>query len=298
MDHASCPEKCLWERYHADILEMESNDTYMNTSIGNVNIGTSRQTRLTAQNDSIVIADGLSLVKERLYTLAWRLHHDLTTELFDKETKMIGNCRVVSDLRALISKIYEKGSTLVGYEESEQFIKSSREITGSISSISDDDFARSFRLFVSILDKLFVQTADKTFKPSKLNNIIQRLIQKDFSKHFVECKIIIHVILCACVKVSVESVVESIVSRYEKHFHHSRQPNEEHALNEMIIAENGPFLHEAEGIIESAMDKYWGKHTNGKWHFLRVSEDVRSYTGGASKVVGKLLERRSKLSFM
>jgi hypothetical protein len=99
--------------------------------------------------------------------------------------------------------------------------------------------------------------------------------------------------------VSVESVVESIVSRYEKHFHHSRQPSEEHALDEMIIAENGPFLHEAEGIIESSMDKYWGKHaTTKKWHFLRVTEDIRSYTGGGSKVVGKLLDRKSKLSFM
>ena len=56
MDHSSCPVKCLWERYHADLSAMES----METSIGNVNIGTSRQTRLTAQNDSFVIVDGIN----------------------------------------------------------------------------------------------------------------------------------------------------------------------------------------------------------------------------------------------
>ena len=38
--------------------------------------------------------------------------------------------------------------------------------------------------------------------------------------------------------------------------------------------------------------------TNGKWHFLRHTEDIRSYTGGASKVVGKLVQQKSKLSFM
>ena len=66
----------------------------------------------------------------------------------------------------------------------------------------------------------------------------------------------------------------------------------------MIIAENGPFLYEADGIIESAMET-WGEHiTNGKWYFLRVTDNIRSYTGGASKVVGKLLDRKSKLSFM
>ena len=40
-------------------------------------------------------------------------------------------------------------------------------------------------------------------------------------------------ILCAAIKVSIESVVESLVSRFEKHFHKSRQLKEENALNEM-----------------------------------------------------------------
>ena len=147
-------------------------------------------------------------------------------------------------------------------------------ITGTVSTISDDDFARSFRVFVSTLDETFVKNASRTFEPSKWSsrNMIQRLLERDISKHFGECKIILHVILCACVKVSVESVVESIVSRYEKHFNPSRQPDEEQGLNEMIIAENGPFLHEADGIIERAMDHYWKENTTtGKWHFPRVT---------------------------
>ena len=44
----------------------------------------------------------------------------------------------------------------------------------------------------------------------------------------------------AAVKVTVESVVESIVSRYEEHFKPSRQPTEEHSLDKMVIAEYGP----------------------------------------------------------
>ena len=104
--------------------------------------------------------------------------------------------------------------------------------------------------------------------------------------------------LCACVKVSVESVVESIVSTYEKHFHHSRQPNEEHALDEMIIAENRPFLYEAEGIIESAMQSYRREHsTTGKWHFLRVTNDIRLYTGCASKDVGEISRQKVEIVF-
>ena len=74
MDHSACPEKnCQWERYHADILMMNSCDKYMDTSIGNVNIGTSTQTRLTAQTE-LAIADGTELVKKNCK----HLHEDCT----------------------------------------------------------------------------------------------------------------------------------------------------------------------------------------------------------------------------
>ena len=57
-----------------------------------------------------------------------------------------------------------------------------------------------------------------------------------------DVELIVHCICVASVKISVESVVESLVSRYENHFTSSRQRTEEHALEEMIIAENGPLL--------------------------------------------------------
>ena len=185
------------------------------------------------------------------------------------------------------------------FEESKKFITAEIAITSTIASISDDDLTKIYREFVYLLELNFIKPAGKSFDPSKMDNkkLIQLLLQNDISSSFVNVKLFIHCICCACVKVSVESVVESIVSRYEKHFDLSRQPDEEHALNEMVIAENGPLLHHADEILELAMDRYWRKNTvNGKWHFLRNTQDIRSYTGGASKVVGKLLDQKSKLS--
>ena len=67
----------------------------------------------------------------------------------------------------------------------------------------------------------------------------------------------------------------------------------------MVVAENGPLYHQAEGFLETSMNRYWKENsTNGKWHFLRTSDDIRGYTGGASKVIGKLMDRKSKLPFM
>ena len=61
----------------------------------------------------------------------------------------------------------------------------------------------------------------------------------------------------AAVKLSVDSVVESLVSRYQNHLTATRQGAEEsHALEEMIIAENGPVVQHADAIIEQAMNAY------------------------------------------
>ena len=69
-----------------------------------------------------------------------------------------------------------------------------------------------------------------------------------------------------CVKVSVDSIVESLISRYEKNFDYSRQPTKQHSLDKMIIAENGPLLHHADEMLERAMNQYWRvANCDGKW---------------------------------
>ena len=92
----------------------------------------------------------------------------------------------------------------------------------------------------------------------------------------------------AAVKISVESVVESLVSRYEKHYPSSRQMAEEHTLEEMSLSENGPLLHQAESILKRAMDNYW---KGGPWHF-KWSYNIKEYTGGSSKVIGRMIEQQ------
>ena len=101
------------------------------------------------------------------------------------------------------------------------------------------------------------------------------------------------------VKISVESVVESLVSCYEKHFDASRQLMEDRALSEMEISENGPKLLKADAVLKAAMNKYWLEKSpnDPSWHFCHKTQDVRSYAG-ESKVVKRLLNVESKLPFM
>ena len=67
---------------------------------------------------TVSVADRIGIVKERLSTLTWRLHDDLSSEVFDDGTKeLIKNCRVICDLKSLLVKIYQIGSVIVELEK-------------------------------------------------------------------------------------------------------------------------------------------------------------------------------------
>ena len=74
-------------------------------------------------------------------------------------------------------------------------------------------------------------------------------------------ELILHIISVAAVKISVESVVESLFSRYEIHFDKERQLKEENNLNEMEIAENGPHFSKSDDLLKAAMNEYRKKES-------------------------------------
>ena len=87
----------------------------MDSEIKYPNIGTIRQTRLLSVDAQVSAAGRISMVKERLFTLTWRLHNDLANKAFDDCRKeVIENCRVICDLKSLLEKTYQKG--MVGLE--------------------------------------------------------------------------------------------------------------------------------------------------------------------------------------
>ena len=63
-----------------------------------------------------------------------------------------------------------------------------------------------------------------------------------------------YLVSISTVKVSVESVVESLVSRYENHFISSRQISVDHSLEEINITENGPLLYHADLLLKRAVN--------------------------------------------
>ena len=218
LDHSNCPEKCFWRRYPADLLKMENQKIFMGSEVKYTDIGTVRQTRLHSIDAHVSAADGIGMGKERLSTVTKSFHNNLANKVFDGCAKeVIKNCRVICDLKSLLEKIYQKGSAMVGLEETKTFLNAVRNITGSVATVDDGDLMNHYRMFVANLEIVFIKSYKK-YDPSILDSkeIIQSILKKEI---IALCtKVIIHPICVACIKVSVESVIESLISRYEKHF--------------------------------------------------------------------------------
>ena len=98
-------------------------------------------------------------MEERLSTLTRRLHNNLANKVFDGCTKeVIENCRVICDLKSLLEKIYQKGSAMVGLEETETFWNTVINITGNVANVDDGDLMNHYRMFVANLETLFIKS--------------------------------------------------------------------------------------------------------------------------------------------
>ena len=87
-------------------------------------------------------------------------------------------------------------------------------------------------------------------------SVLQDFLKPDL-KLFDGVEAVLHGVCCAAVKVSVESVVESLVSRCESHFNKNRSLDEINAMDEMLIAENGATIFKANSVLSAAMTNYW-----------------------------------------
>ena len=103
-------------------------------------------------------------------------------------------------------------------------------------------------------------------------------------------EMVMQAVVAASTKFSVESVLESIVSRYEDHFDKTHSVGEEVALNEMEISINGPSIAHCNSVVRAAMNLYWiAKKKSKSWHFVRSSATVDHVQFCVSKVVNRVV---------
>ena len=296
MNDVCIDDNCLWPRFHADIKELSEHELYQNVKIQRDSSSAMYQTRFAVTQTTIDLqTDPIQQSRDNVAILLKRMVTDLRNEVFEPTTiALIEKIRFMSDLHSLAKDLTKRGRVVVGAVNAKTFVEHARNITRTLDDISDAEIKDSYKQFLCNLESYVNQNDIK-----KLSSMS---ILKDFlnsKKLFEGAEIAMQAILCASVKISVESVVESLVSRYEGHFNKNRHLAEKNALDEMMIAENGPSLFRSDTVVSNAMNRYWKSKTNsGRWHFVRESMHVLDFGTNSGKTIMGLLNKPSKYPIM
>ena len=132
--------------------------------------------------------------------------------MFDEDdVAMINKIECLANLKDTILKLKARGVTIVAATEGEKFVKNAKSLCHTIEEISDNILKKQITLF---LKKLLEMYNTKSQDEIKSIDVIKRFLGTN-EKLYEGIEFIMHSISTACVAISVESIVESLVSIYE-----------------------------------------------------------------------------------
>ena len=297
MKHEQClvTGSCKWPLFHNDLETLKSSGLYMEAKVEMDFPGNVRRTRELFRVEQRQEEGVVERVTEKLLYLASKLKRDLRSGMFTEEvSRTIEDIRQIADLNALAARVKQDGAVAVGLQEAETFAEKMSELTNTLDRIPKEEIKSSF--------KNFVRCFSEYIEGKEVKDIDNKEVYKDFLSSekglYKGNEIMMHSLCVVAVKYSVESSVESLISRYETHFDRKRQLTEENAHHEMVIAESGPILVHADPLLTRALNKYFRNETQkGEWHFYHTDES-RFYPPEESKTIKRLQSKKSKLSFM
>ena len=103
-------------------------------------------------------------------------------------------------------------------------------------------------------------------------------------------EMVMQAICVGCIKLSVESVAESMISKYNIHNNELRCISEETAQLEMFVAYNGPEIGDSDKLLSEALSEHFKPKG---WHFV-TNNALYSDEG---KTAGRILKQKSRLPF-
>ncbi|CAL4066453.1 unnamed protein product [Meganyctiphanes norvegica] len=179
---------------------------------------------------------------------------------------MINKVECLTDLKATFLKLKARGVPIVAAIEGEKLIKNAKSLCHTIEDVSDNVLKMQYNLFLKKLLDIYFPVTEADFNMIKNIDIIKNFFNTN-EMLYEGVEFIMHAISAACVAISVESIVESVVSMYENRQTKFRNLGEDRANHEMQIGCNGPNLAKCDRLLEKAMKTYFKTHKQGKWHF-------------------------------
>jgi acetolactate synthase small subunit len=133
---------------------------------------------------------------------------------------------MITDLKTTAVRIKLRGAILISnIERAKCSITTLRKIIPSVNEVPDETIILQFKEFLARLEKVVRYKKNDDFDSKE---IIKLFLRSD-KKLYKRIKMIIHSICVSAVNISVESVIESLTSKFEIHSNKFRNVNEDTA---------------------------------------------------------------------
>lgn len=287
---------CYWPTYHADSKSLETVGIYQDVPLflaepEEVNVTRSQAKKIKIDSTSNKLLDDVS---SELHDLTSYIAQELTSNVYTEDDLILLNdIQVLTDLKLLATKIKLKGIPFTAASVTDKFVISAQKLVFELQDVSPTELKFQYRRFLEKIDELIKFMPSKDFKGLKSSCIIKKFLSSK-AAFFRDIEIILHAVTVAATIMSVESVCESLTSKYEYHNNRRRPISEETAHHEMIISVNGPLPTKCDSIINNALNQFFVKQND--WHFLRKGHNVKDWF--VSKTVDKVMSKSSSLPFM
>ena len=293
-------QECFWPLYHVDKALMERVGEYQGVPIflpepepeDSINFTRSQSKRPRLDIDSVKLT-----VEKELQDFSLLMAKSLDDNVFTADDVIIiDHTRNITDVKLLATKLRLKGVPLTAASHVDKFIGSAEKLVYELNDIPVSELQCQYRAFLGKLFEVIKHMPEKDFRNLTSIDIIKKfLCSKELLYENIE--LVLHSMCVASISLTIESVCESLTSRYEHHNNQRRPLSEETAHHELMISMNGPLPTKCDGVITEAMAKYFRK--KGKsvdWHFVRRGQNIKQWI--TSKSVDKLMKKSSSLSFM
>ena len=246
-----------------------------------------RLTRLSFQQSKSETVDPEKRILEQLQVFCKDLSTELGSVFRIKDVDLIEVTRHLTDFRGMALQLKDMSPALYHELKGKEFIKSLRKITRLLKAVSDESLRIQHVRFLRNLMELTNNVCIENLQKMNSKTLIKLFVKDE--KYVTGVELIIHSVFVSSIKVSVESIAESMISKYALHSSKLRCLDENKVHNEMMIDCNGPEIGECDEIVKDALNHHF---SGGRWHFNTSSVAVFRTSGAATT---KLLKIKSKL---
>ena len=196
-------------------------------------------------------------ISKQVLLLITRLEKDLRDQVFSQSDKeMIEDTRLIIDLKTTAIRTKSRDAILI-----------STRLIPSVREVPDETIILEFQEFLVRLEHV---GRNKKNDDLDSKDLVKLLLRSD-KELYKGIEMIIHSICVSAVKISVESMIESLTSEFEIHFNKFRNVTEGTAYNEMMVSINGPSPAQCDKVVMAAMKQHFkGPAYLTQWAYLTI----------------------------